>query len=82
MARPFMIRFPFNGKECYANVYIRESRLKEYHIHLIGPELHPELPSRIIIVAVDGQMHLSDPLDLSKVVLQMVIDGIRQNQPQ
>ncbi|HYF31224.1 MAG TPA: hypothetical protein VD993_08905 [Chitinophagaceae bacterium] len=75
-----MIRFPFNGRECYANVYTHDSRLKEYHVHIIGSELHSELPAKIVLVAVDGQMHLADPLNLSKVVLQLVIERIRENQ--
>lgn len=79
MAKPFMIRFPFNGRECYANVYTHDAPIGEYHIHVIGPELHPGLPPRIILVSVDGHILLSEPTDLSEIVLQQVIDGIHKN---
>ena len=74
-----MIRFPFNGRECYANVYTHEGNVREYHVQVIGPETHDGVPSKIILIAVNGRLHLSEPLDLSRTVLQLVVSGIEQS---
>ncbi len=73
-----MIRFPFNGRECYANVYTHETPIWEYHVQIIGPELHEGLPSQIILMAINGRLILSEPVDLSTTVLQLVVAGIEK----
>jgi hypothetical protein len=79
MTKPFMIRFPLNGKDCYANVYTHEAHIREFHVQIIGPETHDGIPSRIILLAVNGRLLLSEPLDLSQAVLQLVIEGIAKS---
>ena len=78
MTKPFMIRFPFNGRECYANVYTHEGSVREYDVQIIGPETHDGIPSTIKLMSVNGRLHLSEPLDLCRTVLQLVVAGIEQ----
>jgi hypothetical protein len=78
MAKPFMIRFPFKGRGCYANVYVHEAKLKEYHVHIIEPELHLGLPPKIVLILVEGRLHLAEPLTLSKTVLSMLVEEIQK----
>lgn len=78
MNRPFMIRFAFKGRGCYANVYIHEAALKEYHIHIIDPELHPGLPQKIILLQVDGKLRLAEPADFPRAILPTVIEEIEK----
>lgn len=80
MAKPFMIRFPFKGKGCYANVYTHNNSLREYHVHIIEPDSHPGLPSRIVLLNVNESLHLSEPLNLAKPVLQMIVEQIEQKE--
>lgn len=78
MNRPFMIRFPYKGRGCYANVYIHEAQLKEYHIHIIDPELHPGLPHKIILLQVDGKFHLAEPMDFPRAMLSLLTEEIEK----
>lgn len=78
MTKPFMIRFPFKGRGCYANVYVHEAKFKEYHVHIIDPELHVGLPPKIILLLIEGKLHLAEPLNLSKTVLAMLEEEIQK----
>ena len=78
MTKPFMIRFPYKGRGCYANVYMHEAKLKEYHVHIIDPELHLGLPQKIILLLIEGKLELSEPLTLSKTVLSMLVEEIQK----
>ncbi|HYE53321.1 MAG TPA: hypothetical protein VD996_00705 [Chitinophagaceae bacterium] len=78
MSKPFMIRFPFKGQRCYANVYRHEAGVREYHVQIIDPQFHSGLPPRIVLQYADGRFRLSDPPDLSGVVLEMIIAEIEK----
>ena len=78
MTRPFMIRIPFKGRGCYANVYVHEGRLKEYHVHLIDPDHHPELPHKIIFTVIEGRLRLSEPVDLSRTIMSLFSEEIEK----
>jgi hypothetical protein len=79
MAEPFKISFAFRGRECFANVYTHEGKLKEYHIHIAVPDISNGLPARIVLLDVAGNLHLSEPLNLSKAISQPIISAIQKN---
>lgn len=73
-----MIRFLYKGRGCYANVYVHETRLKEFHIHIIDPQLHLGLPVKIVLLLVEGTLRLAEPLDLSRPILAMIAEEIEK----
>ncbi|HYC28139.1 MAG TPA: hypothetical protein VEB42_04970 [Chitinophagaceae bacterium] len=73
-----MIRFRYKGRGCYANVYINHAELKEYHIHIIDPELHAGLPHKIILLQVEDKLHLAEPLDFPRTMLSLLIEEIEK----
>ncbi|HEY0680572.1 MAG TPA: hypothetical protein VGD17_19965 [Chitinophagaceae bacterium] len=75
-----MIRFPFKGKGCYANVYTHNNGSKEYHVEIIEAEEHPGLPRKIIVTSVDGNLHLAEPLNLSQTVLHNIVQEIQRKE--
>lgn len=80
MTRPFMIRFPFGGKGCYANVHVQEAKLREYHVNIIQPDLHTGLPSRIVLIHIENKLHLADPLDFPRSVLKLIVEEIEKQE--
>jgi len=78
MNRPFMIRFPYKGRGCYANVYVHEAQLREFHVHIIDPDLHPGLPHKIVLMQVDGRLRLAEPLDFPRTMLPLITEEIEK----
>ena len=80
MTKPFMIRFPFGGKNCYANVYMHEAELREYHIHIIEHKFYDGLPSKIVLVETDNELRPADSTNCPRNVLGIIAGQIK-NQP-
>lgn len=78
MNRPFMIRFPYRGRSCYANVYMHNASPREFHVHIIDPNLHSGLPLKIILRLVEGKLLVTEPRNLSKIVLSMIAEEIER----
>ena len=57
MADSFMIKFPFNGKSCYANVYAPGSDSRKFYVHLINPQICPALPHEMTFTENGGKLH-------------------------
>jgi hypothetical protein len=58
MADSFMIRFPFNGKPCYANVYVHGNISRKFYVHVVNPHLCPGLPAQMVFMSNDGKLGL------------------------
>lgn len=79
MAESFMIRFAFNGKHCYANVYIQNSDSGKFHLHLVNPNLCPGLPSELIFTSVDGKLIYDGPHEVPGYTLDEMMQAIEKS---
>lgn len=78
MTRPFMIRFSFGGKGCYANVYTYNNCVAEFHVHIIEHKFHDGMPSKIILVANENTLHLHEPKDCPRAVIEAIVEQIEK----
>ena len=70
-----MIRFLYEGKPCYANVYVFDSP-KEYRVHVVNSVLHNNLPESLVLIEQDEKLCLKDtdhiPVDLVDVIVESI----------
>ena len=70
-----MIRFLYEGKPCYANVYEYDSP-KEYHVHIVISLLHNNLPDKLVLRKQNEKLCLQDtdhiPVDLVNIIAESI----------
>jgi len=73
-----MIRFPFEGKHCYANVYVYDTNPKEYHVHTVNSPMHHNLPESLVLIEQNEKLCLPHPDGASAEFVNMIVEAIEQ----
>jgi hypothetical protein len=76
MAESFMIRFPLNGKPCYANVYANRTDSGKFYVHLVNPQLCPGIPHELTFTENDGKLHYSGIEPVAADILRDMVKAI------
>lgn len=79
MADSFMIRFPLNGKPCYANVYVHSGSSRKYYVHLVNPHLCPGLPASMLFVENGAHLHYEGAEELPEENRLAIIEIINKH---
>ena len=79
MADSFMIRFLYEGKPCYANVYVYDRSPKEYHVHMVNSVVHDHLPDAMILTPQNEILCLHAPADIPDHLVKPIVGAIEEH---
>ena len=71
-----MIRFLYEGKSCYANVYVYDAP-REYHVHIVNPSMHHRLPESLILVDQNEKLCLTEKDHVPDGLVDSIADAIK-----
>ena len=75
-----MIRFLYDGKPCYANVYVYDTYPKEYHVHTVSSLMHDNLPDSLVLVDKNEKLCLREPdavaAELADIIAVSITDHL------
>ena len=74
-----MIRFLYEGKPCYANVYVYD-RPRKYHVHVVNPVLHNNLPESLVLIEQNEKLCLKDTDHIPMDLVDLIIESIEEHQ--
>lgn len=78
MADSFMIRFLYEGKPCYANVYLYDTP-RQYHVHIVNSVLHSHLPDTMVLTLQDDKLRLHEPDDIPQQLVNSIVRAIEEH---
>ena len=73
-----MIRFLYEGKPCYANVYVYGSPT-EYRVHVVNSLLHNNLPESLVLIERNEKLCLEDTDHIPVDLVDKVVESIEQH---
>jgi hypothetical protein len=82
MANSFMIRFPLDGRQCYANVHVYEGHPREFTVHIIHPQLNISIPRTIEFVREGGEFRLAGHQALPSRVVEIIAAELKKHTSQ
>lgn len=74
-----MIRFLFEGRPCYANIYVYDTAPREYHVHTVNAIMNENLPESMVLIERNEKLCLLEPPDIRKELLEKVISTIEEH---
>ena len=77
MADSFMIRFLYEGKPCYANVYVYDTSPKEFHVHIVNSVLQGHLPDAMVLTPNNEKLSLHEPADIPDKLVKPIVGAIQ-----
>lgn len=75
-----MIRFLYEGKPCYANVYVYDTSPQEYHVHFVNSIVHSNLPESLLLVMQNEKLCLQGGADVPGPLVDVVVKSVEEHQ--
>ena len=73
-----MIRFLYEGKPCYANVYEFDVP-KEFRVHIVNSVVHTNLPESLVLIKQNEKLCLPEKDHIPTDLVAAIVESIEEH---